>query len=100
METAFNGYFFFFLAKSSIDEVGSDPADNKKRIGSNELEPSQILSIGYDKGVVNSLPKTFKMKLLEETRVLSSLIDLTKQTESKDPISFSAIILSWKSGIG
>lgn len=34
IETAFKGYFFFFLANSSILAVGSEPADNKKRIGS------------------------------------------------------------------
>lgn len=69
-------------------------------MGSKLLDPSQVLSIGYDNGMVNSFPKTFIMKLLEETKVLSSLMDLTKQTDNRDPISFSAEILSWKSGIG
>ena len=59
IETAFKGYFFFFLANSSMIEVGSEPGDNKKRIGSCEEDPSQIFSMGYEMGDVNSLPKTY-----------------------------------------
>ena len=81
-------------------EVGSEPAESKNRIGSNELDPSQILSIGYDNGVVNSLPRTYIMKFPELTKVRSSRMERTKHTWSKDPISFSDMILSWKSGIG
>ena len=40
-------------------EVGSEPGDNKKRIGSCEEDPSQIFSMGYEMGDVNSLPKTY-----------------------------------------
>ena len=50
--------------------------------------------------MVNSFPSTCIMKLFEHTKVRSSLIDLTRQTWSKEPISFSPAILSWKSGMG
>lgn len=46
METFSYGYFFFFLANSSIDDYGSAPADNKKRIGSKLVLSSKISSIG------------------------------------------------------
>jgi hypothetical protein len=50
-------------------------------------------------GAVNSLPSTALMNCVAATRVLSSLKDLTKQSEINEPISFSAEILSAKSGI-
>jgi hypothetical protein len=46
METAFKGNFFFFFDNSSTVEVGSEPGDKRKRMGSKELDPSQILSMG------------------------------------------------------
>lgn len=94
IDTAFNGYFFFFLANSSIVEVGSEPADSKYKRGSKVDDDYQTLSIGYEIGDVNSLPKIYRIKLELETNVLSSLIHLTKLTYNNDPISFSAKILS------
>jgi hypothetical protein len=38
--------FFFFLASSSIEEVGSAPADSKNIIGSSLKLSAQIPSIG------------------------------------------------------
>ena len=100
MDTAFKGYFFLFLASSSIDEVGSEPGDKRNRIGSKVLDPSQVLSIGYEIGVVNSLPNTLRIKLEQLTNVRSSLKHLTRQTYNNEPISFSETILSAKSGMG
>jgi hypothetical protein len=42
----FSVVFFFFLANSSMDEVGSAPADNKNKTGSTELLDAQMVSIG------------------------------------------------------
>lgn len=94
IETAFKGYFFFFFANSSTEEVGSDPGDNKNKIGSKQLELSQILSMGYESGLVNSFPKTCNIKPDELTKVLSSLKLLVRQIYKRLPISFSAKILS------
>lgn len=79
--------------------MGSAPADKRNKIGSNFELSYQIVSIGYDMGAVNSLPNTALMNYVAATKVRSSLSDLTRQSEMKDPISFSADILSAKSGI-
>jgi len=50
IETILQGYFFFFLANSSIDEVGSVPADNKYNIGSILEDSDQICSEVYATG--------------------------------------------------
>jgi len=44
IETILHGYFFFFLANSSIDEVGSAPADSKYKTGSILEDSDQIYS--------------------------------------------------------
>jgi len=45
IDTLSQGYFFFFLAKSSIEDVGSAPADSKNNTGSKNVLSAQILSI-------------------------------------------------------
>jgi hypothetical protein len=62
MDTFSQGNFFFFLASSSMEEVGSAPADSKKRMGSYAEDSYQIPSIGYEIGSVNSLPSALEMK--------------------------------------
>lgn len=42
----FEVYFFFFLAKSSIDDVGSAPADNKNNTGQILVVSYHVYSIG------------------------------------------------------
>jgi hypothetical protein len=74
------GYFFFFLAKSSIDAVGSAPADNKYRTGSRFELSYQIDSIVYAIGSVNSFPRIAPINWVAAIKVLSSLMDLTKQS--------------------
>jgi hypothetical protein len=44
METILHGYFFFFFANSSIEDVGSAPADNKYKTGSILDDSDQIYS--------------------------------------------------------
>jgi len=44
MDTILHGYFFFFLANSSIDEVGSAPADKRYNTGSILDDSDQIYS--------------------------------------------------------
>ena len=56
IETFSVGNFFFFLANSSMLEVGSAPADKRNKTGSICVDSSRILSIGYDKGSVNAFP--------------------------------------------
>lgn len=99
MDTFSQGNFFFFLASSSIEEVGSAPAERRNKTGSSLELSCQMESMGYEMGAVNSLPTTALMNCVAATSVRSSRSDLTKHKEMKDPISFSAEILSAKSGI-
>jgi hypothetical protein len=54
IDTFLVGNFFFFLASSSIVDVGSDPGLNNIKTGVNLSLAAQIVSIGYDIGLVNS----------------------------------------------
>jgi hypothetical protein len=45
METLSQGNFFFFLASSSMEVVGSAPADNRNNTGSKLEESYKIFSI-------------------------------------------------------
>jgi hypothetical protein len=89
MDTFSQGNFFFFLANSSIELVGSAPADNKNNTGSKLEDSAHIVSIGYDMGSVNSLPKAAPINYYVATSVLSSRKDRTKQSVMNAPNSFS-----------
>jgi hypothetical protein len=58
IDTFSHGNFFFFLANSSIADVGSAPALNRNNIGSNLELSYHIVSIGYEIGSVNAFPST------------------------------------------
>lgn len=56
IDTFSQSYLRFLFDRSSIDDVGSAPADNKNRTGSNLVVSPHMVSIGYDIGAVNSFP--------------------------------------------
>lgn len=88
------------MASSSIDEVGSTPADNKNNTGSVLVLDASIESIVSVTGFMyESLPKTYSMNSNEVVKALSSRKALIKQSFKKLPISGSFFILSSYSGM-
>jgi hypothetical protein len=83
----FSVVFFFFLAKSSIELVGSAPGDSKNRIGTLNLDSAQMSCIGYDIGSIYYCPRIAPINLALATRVLSSRTLLTKNISIKALIS-------------
>ena len=99
IETFFVGYFFFFLAKSSIEFVGSAPADSKKSGGTFTALSFHSSSTESVTGWTYCVPSTSEMNFVEASRALSSLTHRIRHNCRKWLIGSEAI-LSAKSGIG
>lgn len=87
--------FFFFLANSSIDEVGSAPADNKNKTGSLfELDCSIDSIVSVTGSIYFYSPKTSLMNYNDVVMARSSLKDLNKHSFNKGLFSDSLLIRS------